>query len=116
MYPRRVPWGIQFTINLRFGKPAVLDSLLRSMHADMASAITPTLGFPLDGIFEQASHKVRTGDGPIYLQSTPGRTCRPRRVPWGIQFTIIFRLGKPEVLDSLLRTKHTDMACAITPR
>ena len=60
-----------------------------------------TLGFPLDGIFEQASHRVRTGDGPIYLQSAPGRTCRPRRVPWGDRIAINFRFGKLEVLDNL---------------
>jgi len=41
------------------------------------------------------------------------RTCRPRRVPCGIQFAINFRFGKPEILDNLLLSKHADMASAM---
>ncbi len=43
--PWRVPYGIQSTNNFRFGKPVILDSLLRSMHADMACAMAPRQGF-----------------------------------------------------------------------
>jgi len=46
----------------------------------------------------------------VYLPPTSGRSCRPRRVPWGVRTASICRFGKPAVFDSLysLRT-HTGM-------
>ena len=74
--PDASPCGIRSPIIFRFGKPTILNNQLLSIHTDVVFAIHIRQGFPLDGIFEQASHKVRTGTVRSTCSAPPGGSCK----------------------------------------
>ena len=107
--PRRVlvAFEIQLTSilrNLRF-----FNSLNSTRACALDFCPLDTLGFSFGWHFCIRMPQGADRDGPIYLQSAPGRSCRPRRVlvAFEIQSTLV--LGSLRFFNSLNSTR----ACAL---